>query len=87
MKIDRLDVTRKSVWDDPKYREKYKYPEMIDVTIKAMDSAIGEYLPRVPEFGDMANILGIAINKVISGESATSALNEAQTEILPHFSK
>ena len=80
--VDRLDVTRKSVWDDPKFREKYKYQEMINITIQSLDEAIAEYLPRIPEFGDIANILGVAINNAIAGEDAKTALDAGMKEAI-----
>ena len=81
MMVDRLDVTRRSVWNHPDYRERYQLQEMIDTTVTAMDEAIAEYLPRIPEFGDFANILGLAINRVITGDNAATAMADAEAEL------
>lgn len=82
---NRLDLTRISAWNDPRFLEKYRYPEMIDVTVSSMDIAIAEYLPRVPEFGEAADVLGVAINEVITGKDAQKTMDNAVKSLQDAF--
>jgi len=81
----RADATRKSVWDDPSYREKYNYEGWIDVTIEAMDSADPDYRPRIKEWKRMGDRLGIAVSEALATGDVKKALDSAQNEIEPYF--
>jgi ABC-type glycerol-3-phosphate transport system substrate-binding protein len=81
----RLDVTRQSVWQDPKFQAKYNNQEMVQSSIQSMNEANPDYLPRIPQFSQLSSIVGIAINKVITGTDAKTALDEAQKELEPLF--
>ena len=83
----RGDVTRKSVWEDPKFKEKYNYPGWVEVVADGMENAKPDYRPRIPEWRKMGDRLGIAVSEVIAGKHAKQALDNAQKEIETYFNK
>jgi len=83
----RGDVTRKSVWEDESYRNKYNYPGWIDVTVQSMDQANPDYRPRIAEWKRMGDRLGIAVSETLAGKDVKSALDAAQKDIEVFFRK
>jgi multiple sugar transport system substrate-binding protein len=83
LSVGRLDVTRRSVWQDPAFIKKYNTGGgIIAAATSAFDKAIGEYLPRATQFGDVANEIGIAISSVIAGQDAAQAMKSAQDRVV-----
>ena len=76
---------RDSTWMDPKYSEKLYHVGEGTYTKSTADSlniADGQYRPVFPNWREMGDILGIAVQSVISGErSAKKTMSEAQSEI------
>ncbi|REK66611.1 MAG: sugar ABC transporter substrate-binding protein [Cohnella sp.] len=83
----RGDVTRKSVWEDESYKNKYSYPGWIDVTVKSMDQADPDYRPRIVEWKRMGDRLGIAVSETLAGRDVKTALDAAQKDIEVYFRK
>lgn len=81
----RADATRKSVWEDQSYRDKYNYEGWIDVTIAAMDQADPDYRPRIKEWKRMGDRLGIAISEVLVERDIKTTLDAAQKDIEQFF--
>ncbi|WP_019536807.1 ABC transporter substrate-binding protein [Paenibacillus ginsengihumi] len=81
----RGDVTRKAVWEDQEFKNKYNYPGWIDVTVSSMDKADPDYRPRIKEWKRMGDRLGIAVSEVLANRSAKEALDAAQKDIEQYF--
>jgi|HigsolmetaGSP12D_1036236.scaffolds.fasta_scaffold00285_17 multiple sugar transport system substrate-binding protein/sorbitol/mannitol transport system substrate-binding protein len=81
----RGDVTRKSVWEDESFKNKYNYPGWIDVTVKSMDQANPDYRPRIVEWKRMGDRLGIAVSEALAGRDVKAALDAAQKDIETYF--
>ncbi len=81
----RGDATRKSVWEDQSFRNKYNYPGWIDVTVQSMDKANPDYRPRIKEWKRMGDRLGIAVSEVLVNRNAKEALDAAQKDIEQYF--
>ncbi|CAM4091454.1 sugar ABC transporter substrate-binding protein [Paenibacillus alkaliterrae] len=81
----RADATRKSVWEDQSYRDKYNYEGWTDVTVQAMEEANADYRPRIKEWKRMGDRLGIAVSEVLASSDAKEALDSAQKDIEQFF--
>jgi ABC-type glycerol-3-phosphate transport system substrate-binding protein len=59
------------------------YPEEdLQVVLDALREAEPEYMPKISEYVELADILGTAASEVVAGtKTAEEALNEAQTTI------
>ena len=67
---------RKSQTHDPDVAKKYPFINVIDETFEHGD---GEYRPRIPQYPQIQDILGTAVNGVLVGNSdPKKALDEAQ---------
>ncbi len=68
---------RKSQTHDPDVAKKYPFINVIDETFEHGD---GEYRPRIPQYPEIQDILGTAVNAVLVGNSdPKKALDDAQT--------
>jgi multiple sugar transport system substrate-binding protein/sorbitol/mannitol transport system substrate-binding protein len=70
--------------DHPKYREKYNYADgqFLNVTREMLEARAPTYLPPVPEWGELADIIGNAVSKATLGQlSPADAMQRAQTEV------
>lgn len=70
---------RKSTVEDPALVEAYPF---LPVVADALASGDGDARPRVPEYAEIENAIGIAVSKVLTqGVSAQDALAEAQATV------
>jgi ABC-type glycerol-3-phosphate transport system substrate-binding protein len=62
---------------------KAQYPEEdLQVVLDTLREAEPEYMPKIPEYVELCDILGTAASEVVAGtKTAEEALNEAQEEI------
>ena len=83
----RGDATRISVWESEEFKERNNYDggKWIDVAIESMNQAKADYRPRIPEWRNMGDRLGIAISEALAGKDPKQALDEAQKEINGYF--
>ncbi|MCM3270845.1 ABC transporter substrate-binding protein [Paenibacillus elgii] len=83
----RADTTRVSVWNNEEYKKKFNFDNgnWIKVAVDSMNQADGEYRPRIPQWKQMGDGLGIAVSSVLSGVSAKEALDKAQKDIEKYF--
>lgn len=77
------DVTRRSVIEDPRFREVYGRQDWIDSTFGGAEIARVDYRPfQLPEWVEIGDILGIAVQDVITGvRGAKEALDDANARI------
>ncbi len=81
MEAMRADVTRNSVLEDASYIEAYAYDNghWIDVCKEAINTAKGDYRPRLPEWPKLGDAISVAVSNVTSNTmDAQAALDEAQ---------
>jgi ABC-type glycerol-3-phosphate transport system substrate-binding protein len=84
LKTPYVAATRRSVVDHPKYREKYNYADgqFLNVTREMLEARAPTYLPPVPEWNELADIIGNAVSKATLGQlSPAEAMQRAQTEV------
>ncbi len=75
--------TRKSTVLDPELQAKYEFLKVIDV---ALTNADADFRPRIPQYPQLQDFLGTAVNAVIvSNADPKSALDEAQAKALKLF--
>ena len=62
---------------------KAQYPEEdLQVVLDSLEEAEPEYMPKIPEYVELSDILGTAASEVVAGtKTAEEALNEAQEAI------
>lgn len=74
-----VSVTRRSVFNHPAFRAKYgKYNGWLESTVESLEIAMTEYRPRIPEWREIGNRIGIAIEEVLAGlKSPEVAMREA----------
>ena len=80
------DVSRMSVVNDPRYREKWSIGsptgDFLDVSWENINRSSPDYRPRIPEYWEIGDRIGIAIEEVITGtKTAKRALDEAQKDV------
>jgi multiple sugar transport system substrate-binding protein len=69
---------RKSEMTDPDLTAKFDF---LPVLAKTYENGNGDYRPRIPEYPEIQDILGAAVNSVLAGAAEPQgALDEAQTE-------
>jgi multiple sugar transport system substrate-binding protein len=74
---------RKSTLADPDLLERYPY---LPVIAESFEHGNGEYRPRIPEYPEIQDILGAAVNAVLAGnEDPKAALDRAQAEAMRLF--
>jgi multiple sugar transport system substrate-binding protein len=74
---------RKSQTHDPDVAKKYPFISVIDETFEHGD---GEYRPRIPQYPQIQDILGTAVNGVLVGNGdPKKALDDAQAEAAKLF--
>jgi multiple sugar transport system substrate-binding protein len=67
---------RKSTLSDPELVAKYPY---LPVIAESFENGNGEYRPRIPQYPEIQDILGDAVNAVLAGgKDPKAALDEAQ---------
>lgn len=70
---------RKSTVEDPVLVEKYPF---LPVVAEALANGDGDARPRVPQYAEIENAIGIAVSKVLTqGVSPQAALDEAQSTV------
>ena len=76
-----VGTSRSSAWNDPEVKAKGVMPKgWTDVFLATLDKgALG--LPEIVAVTEYRDIVGVAIQKVIQGESAKTALEAAQKEL------
>lgn len=76
---------RASSWEAPEMKEQLSYicdGTYTDVCLESLQKADASYRPIFPNWNEMGDILGIAVQDVIAGGStAEAALNKAQADI------
>lgn len=79
-----MDVSRWSVINDPRYREKWDVPSptgsFLEVAWEKIRASSADYLPRIPEAWEIRDALSIAVSRALTEgpQVAQEALNEAQ---------
>ncbi len=74
---------RTSTLTDPAMVKAYPY---FPVLLKAFQNGNGDFRPRIPEYPQIENAVGLAVNLVINNqETAQAALDAAQTSVEPLF--
>ncbi|HWU19065.1 MAG TPA: sugar ABC transporter substrate-binding protein [Devosia sp.] len=69
---------RKSQMTDPDLLAKFDF---LPVIAKTYENGNGEYRPRIPQYPELQDLLGTAVNSVLAGaEEPQAALDEAQAE-------
>jgi len=81
------DVSRWSVIEDPRYQERWHYPsatgDFMTIAWDNIAKSSPDYRPRIPEYWEIGDILGSAVEEVLAGiKPAEKALDEAQSEIV-----
>jgi len=77
-----VSVCRASAFLHKAFIDKVKaYPGWRESTVKGLEICLAEYRPRIPEWREVGDILGIAVEEVIAGaRDAKSALDWAAAE-------
>ena len=76
-------VIRKSTTHDPDLLKKYPFMTVIDISFT---NGNGEYRPRIPQYPQIQDILGSAVNAVLAGGAdPQAALDEAQKKAMKLF--
>ena len=76
-------IIRKSTTHDPDLLKKYPFMTVIDVSFS---NGNGEYRPRIPQYPQIQDILGTAVNAVLAGGAdPQAALDEAQKKAMKLF--
>lgn len=76
-------VIRKSTTHDPDLLKKFPFLTVIDVSF---ENGNGEYRPRIPQYPQIQDILGTAVNAVLAGGAEPRvALDEAQKKAMKLF--
>jgi ABC-type glycerol-3-phosphate transport system substrate-binding protein len=83
----RSDVTRKSVWENQEFVDlKASWGDWSSVTLASLEESVPEYRPRIANWTEVGDRLGVALSEVISGqrsaEEALKAANEDITEMM-----
>jgi ABC-type glycerol-3-phosphate transport system substrate-binding protein len=80
-----VSSARKSVFENPAFQAKFgedSYPGWLSSTVKSYELADPNFRPLIPEWREVGNIIGIAVEQVIAGEkSAKEALDWAAKEV------
>ena len=81
-----FDVSRLSVTKDPRYVKRWSLPSpsgnFLDVSWANINRSSPDYRPRVPEYWEIGDRIGIAVEEVITGsKTAKQALDEAQKDV------
>lgn len=84
---DRADATRKSVWEDAEFQDKYNYGNWAEIAKMSMDKAEKNYRPPIPEWRELGDRVSVAISDVLAGEDPQKALDQAQQDLEKIFSK
>ncbi len=73
------DFTRASVAKNPEVIEKYKsiHPKFLDLRVEALNEAIGDYRPLLPQWPDIGLAVGESINAAVNGIMTPKAALEA----------
>jgi multiple sugar transport system substrate-binding protein len=84
-----VSVSRRSVFESAAFKAKYgRYHGWLESTVQAISTADPEYRPRIVEWRDIGNRLGISVEEVIAGiKPAPQALNEAADYAAGVFAK
>lgn len=73
----------KSEMTDPELTAKYDF---LPVIARTYENGNGDYRPRIPEYPDIQDLVGKAVNAVLAGTTtAKAALDQAQTDALKLF--
>jgi multiple sugar transport system substrate-binding protein len=74
---------RRSTVNDPELQKQFPYLPVID---ESFNHGNGEFRPRIPQYPEIQDILGTAVNAVLAGGAdPKSALDEAQVKALELF--
>ena len=82
-----LAVTRSSVWSDPAFIKAHGYDfgygmSFTEAYSKALEQGAPTYRLPIPEFREMGDRVGLALQQVVTGEkSAKDALDDAQADV------
>ena len=81
-----FDVSRLSVTNDPRYVKRWSLPSpsgnFLDVSWANINRSSAGYRPRIPEYWEIGDRIGIAVEEVITGsKTAKQALDEAQRDV------
>ena len=74
---------RKSTLEDPELLAKYPY---LPVIAQSFEHGNGDYRPRIPQYPEIQDMLGTAINAVLVGDAdPKTALDQAQAQAMKLF--
>ena len=74
---------RKSTLADPDLNKKFPY---LPVIAKSFENADGDYRPRIPQYPEIQDLLGTAVNAVLVGDAdPKAALDEVQEKAVKLF--
>ena len=69
---------RRSTVNDPELRERFPF---LPVLHESFENGNGEFRPRIPQYPELQDLLGTAVNAVLVGNAKPkAALDEAQTK-------
>ncbi|MDA8218695.1 MAG: extracellular solute-binding protein [Dehalococcoidales bacterium] len=77
-------ATRRSAIENPKYQEKYNYAdgEFLKVTKQMLEERKPTYVPPIPEWAEVGDVIGNAVSKATLGQvSAADAMKQAEAEV------
>ena len=71
------------MWESPEFIElKADWGTWSEVTLASLEESVPEYRPRIPNWTEVGDRLGVALSEVISDQrSAEEALTEANKDI------
>jgi ABC-type glycerol-3-phosphate transport system substrate-binding protein len=84
-----IAVSRRSVWQNPEFREKYSYgggSTFVDLFAQSAEEASVMYRPAIPEWPQLGDRLSVALNEALTGQkTAKQAMLDAQKDLYNLF--
>lgn len=91
LNTNHIAVTRKSVWNDPEFQEKYSYgggSKFVDLFLQSAEEGEPTYRPPLPEWSQLGDRLSIALNEAVTGQkTAEQAMTDLQEDMYELFKK
>ena len=86
-----IAVTRKSVWNDPEFRNKYNYgggTKFVSLFLQSAEEARPDYRPPIPEWPQLGDRMSIALSEALTGQkSVDQAMKDCQKDMYDFFMK
>jgi multiple sugar transport system substrate-binding protein len=74
---------RRSTLADPELQKQFPY---LPVIAESFENGNGEFRPRIPQYPEIQDLLGTAVNAVLAGNAdPKAALDEAQQKVMELF--